>query len=1319
VPMPALNLPLELQDNPYELSLVEGQNSDSPYALVEIERMLRYHDNDAQLLPSRPLVIDAAHGVAYGAGERRLTLSSPGVIGNDHTARQQLSGRTSSIPVPEGQIPRLARPGMSTAFQKTPGNTSILDMYAAKIIVARGFTLPLSPPNASLVYQDLAKLVPWEIRKGGKFDINRWLGDGFDSNGNMTPDEPLEAMRDPANGAPFNGPRETSLVANGPAPASVENYPAEHVNGVDVNEDGVPTFLPGTSVQQSFDRAMARQLYARHLYCMALLFIDWGTLNQQVPHDGTVTSDLDRDNLLKRRIAQWAINVVDARDHDAIMTPFEYDLEPWDGWDVDSDLNTNGRPAGLPGDAPENLFRNGSMQQVVNPNRRLVWGVERPDLLISETFAFHARNIRDTPNDSTGLERSSPTPDEDPDQLRIPQGSLFFELYSVKAGRFPGAGQTTKNKPAYPKELYVWLPGPDGQWGQAGQDDDGVNGPDDIGEQGWSGSDDIVFLDLGRVAPGGWPVWRVGVAALSNDGATNPAVAQNLKPNMMAGTNPETASFDASPTTEPRRGVDIRSETDADPTLTPYVPLERFVWFTDPATATAISGGPLNDASFYSNSNARPLLEPGQYAIVAPRPITYIGSRDPAQTTWADYTAGSLWGGWSPQSLVTTPNGLEVYDTTLENGTNQTPAVGTVIRNALPIIADKIADGVVGPLPTGWTAPPRWNIGLNITEPLPSGNYYPEPPVPAVAPPVTNPPYPIDAYDDLDAPTGTFPDVPLDNSRVIGDDPGQEMLATRTYEDVSSLYLQRLANPGLPWDPIANPYLTVDWSTVDVSVFAGDENTNRTVGTTMVDVDPSDPSVGAAGRPMYWETRQRGSAATALTPPYNANPWRPMTALIGPQRNVNAAPNQLYFDLSLFDGTAVPPGPKETLSYVNTPLGQPQGAPYLGEVGPTPFPWLVHFDRPFNSPFELLQVASSSANRLCFEFTPGESLMATPAPWLSNNMYFDPTAPTRDNNFRTPFAHLLNLFHSDESGTQSPQLARLLDYLEVPSPYSGTERWYNPAWHATAGFYRPPFNKLSRFRDPGRININTIFDPQVWVSAVGNYPGMDTAAFAEKVFRSRQGYGVAGTLWQMDASYPTFFGNPFRPHDAADLMPNVPLNSYSMRKDGLATVPHDPSPPAPPPANLTTPRGMPVEATFLRPDPDSIAPIASPPNPFPLFDQQTTTLYDDARRNAYFRYQRLQKLGNTFSTHSNVFAVWMTVGYFEVEDNLEPMPPNNRVVDAIHPDGLRLGQEIGADSGEIVRHRAFYIIDRSVPVGHAPGQKLNSENCILLRRMIE
>jgi hypothetical protein len=72
--------------------------------------------------------------------------------------------------------------------------------------------------------------------------------------------------------------------------------------------------------------------------------------------------------------------------------------------------------------------------------------------------------------------------------------------------------------------------------------------------------------------------------------------------------------------------------------------------------------------------------------------------------------------------------------------------------------------------------------------------------------------------------------------------------------------------------------------------------------------------------------------------------------------------------------------------------------------------------------------------------------------------------------------------------------------------------------------------------------------------------------------------------------------------------------------------------------------------------------------------------------------------------------VWITIGYFEVEPT---------AVDAAHPDGFVLGQELGADSGQITRHRAFYIIDRSIPVGFIPGKRLNTDECILVRRLIE
>jgi hypothetical protein len=48
-----------------------------------------------------------------------------------------------------------------------------------------------------------------------------------------------------------------------------------------------------------------------------------------------------------------------------------------------------------------------------------------------------------------------------------------------------------------------------------------------------------------------------------------------------------------------------------------------------------------------------------------------------------------------------------------------------------------------------------------------------------------------------------------------------------------------------------------------------------------------------------------------------------------------------------------------------------------------------------------------------------------------------------------------------------------------------------------------------------------------------------------------------------------------------------------------------------------------------------------------------------------------------------------------------------------------LGSELGTDSGQVKRHRAFYIIDRSVPVAFEPGQNHNVDNAILLRRFIE
>ena len=84
-----------------------------------------------------------------------------------------------------------------------------------------------------------------------------------------------------------------------------------------------------------------RQILARHLFCLMMLLTDEGYVHPVSPAEPAFPAGVDSRELTVRRIAQWAVNVVDFRDADAIMTPFEYDMNPFDGWSVDGDLTTN------------------------------------------------------------------------------------------------------------------------------------------------------------------------------------------------------------------------------------------------------------------------------------------------------------------------------------------------------------------------------------------------------------------------------------------------------------------------------------------------------------------------------------------------------------------------------------------------------------------------------------------------------------------------------------------------------------------------------------------------------------------------------------------------------------------------------------------------------------------------------------------------------------------------------------------------------------------------------------------------------------------
>ena len=118
--------------------------------------------------------------------------------------------------------------------------------------------------------------------------MNRLFGNGLDDNNNGTIDEPLEW--------------------------SVNQESYEMVPGI---------VTPNMSLRADPNHAtnatnpvFARQQYARYLFCLAMLAMD---------RTFEIEGSTGRPETV-RRIAQWAINVVDFRDPDAVMTPFEYDL---------------------------------------------------------------------------------------------------------------------------------------------------------------------------------------------------------------------------------------------------------------------------------------------------------------------------------------------------------------------------------------------------------------------------------------------------------------------------------------------------------------------------------------------------------------------------------------------------------------------------------------------------------------------------------------------------------------------------------------------------------------------------------------------------------------------------------------------------------------------------------------------------------------------------------------------------------------------------------------------------------------------------------
>jgi hypothetical protein len=335
---------------------------------------------------------------------------------------------------------------------------------------------------------------------------------------------------------------------------------------------------------------------------------------------------------------------------------------------------------------------------------------------------------------------------------------------------------------------------------------------------------------------------------------------------------------------------------------------------------------------------------------------------------------------------------------------------------------------------------------------------------------------------------------------------------------------------------------------------------------------------------------------------------------------------------------------------------------------------------------------------------------------------YDAQTPQKpeDERQQLPFGHVVNFFLDDDGAPDfaTKHLYRMLEFLDTPSLFVGTRISMNPDTtrfgQAVTGTtppddprlrYQPPFNVVSEFRDPGKVNLNTIGGEEVWSGLFHGKPApapngdIHPGPAWDDFEASRRGIKDM-SMCEFDPSTPSFFNNPFRSPDAGDL---VPLDN--MRRAG-------------------------IDCGLLR----SVDATDAGPGDEPLFAAKTMGAgneYRDAERNPYFMFQPMIRLDNLVTTRSNVYAVWVTIGFFEVEEapeyddfrtrngNLPADATAQALYNRVYPDGYTFGREDGVDVGNTRRLRGFYMIDRTKMAGFEPGADHNVENVIRLRRRIE
>ncbi|MDO5580796.1 MAG: hypothetical protein Q4G69_06645 [Planctomycetia bacterium] len=1509
--------------NPYFFSPLDHSVYDSPYSSAALETILRSRDADFGSLPKHLLydLFDMDH---YAKSHTPKEVEDLLNTKEAKTAIQKLADTitTDSVDIPVASILFADKINDGNEFNGygAYGITALIKKCVGTEFKKCGAA---TGTKADEVTRYLVSLLPEEILAGHKLNLNRladksyWLdlvndgADNYSIDRNSTHNYGLAKKMEFARGLYIlimaltyqdrNADLDTAQAAKTPPETPFEKYFEKGFN------EKIDSLLEGIGKSVNDDN---RSL-----------------LNQE---------------LIANRIAQWCVNLVDFSDQDATMTPFFYDPNPFDGWWItdtslagcgaagtaptltplfngytdttnkvyvnpkeqmaeffknlldtpDAARTGNLLQPGIPGDVNKQMtFATATawwMQSKTSETKdanskdlgfRMIWGMERPDLLLTETLNWHDLGVANTQfstgdkarRGSSGGEwwnpsyaagktevadskekydeyyNTEPKVKYDPhfDQVKRPRGVSFLELYCTANPNIPQSTELydynyiqdlgSHERTDLPKQWQLNL----------AKTTPGVN----VQPSGGGGTRSIEF-----------PVWRITVtdSAVWGDGVNYSAAEKKYKKPWNSILYHLAAEIQASEKTDyqtfsfqtkqfrdfPANWSDFADipvssilgptyvkQPDADGVTMDMIP-ERHIWFgagfkgTENTRANRASYypdakrtfAPLNEtwSTFTGDYSSQLLLSPNQYLIVGPAKEEAIGS-----LTQASGTVSGV-GGWFGVRNYCQPstntisirnyeyNSTNILVTNIEtvkmDGTNPKIAMnskyvlaGSVVNNTPTVSGVKDNNSYFN------ISEPLWQ---DTTDPYGSTDFtstrfysYNE---------SSNYPYPDVPYD-LPEGTDWGDHAPASAPAVERPIAKDCLFGLGTVPGYKSACLQRVADPNRGYHPIMNPYITVDWNMMDLTVFNGaakndgnftrkDQYRLQTYQSTenrlplcykYIDESltvKSGLKLAGKGAALFDAT----SKQNAETPIFSSRQWgrksqkgfcpdnfsprnNPLsrafsftnmkgTANFFGLDNIKTAKkdNDEDYDLSnnsqmsTLGEQAFPARPWNTLGAFNnlkkaanppvdrenenmSGTSQIDNSTYsFGDVywrGPAePVEHLIWNDAPFSNPAEIALVPASAPGRFGLEFVHRIPTL-TSSDIKEYNLGFmfhqpsnggslgsavirdglfgaDPTGGKTDGTAQDELriGPYFNFFHSAQTPGQSLNLGQLLDFVQVPSNYAGS---WDYAGKDTYGYI---FH--TKLRDPGKININTATQ-SAWSALVGDANSVYKTATAPDIslYSSRDWFSSTRWIQNRTPFQPvntgmlnTFHNEILDPADntKAAILPgdfSLLRRWTSMANDSTGTASTDPA------------------------NPDLI----------PLFAR-------DREGNLRKATETIQRLSGLTTNRSNVFAVWITVGYFEAErckpgTNMPAkdfagtdladgngMPkfitdPNNyantQYYRAIYPDGYTYGKELGLETGEVKRHRGFYIIDRSIPVDFRRGQSWNWKNTILTERQID